>query len=377
MEKLLVRYGEIGSKTRKVQQQMRQVLRQRVADRLEYEDLSYGRVSSTEGRILVEDVDAEKAADAVAELPGVASVSPAYSCENSLQQIREEAARLEIGSSFGVDTHRATETSFDSRDVNHEVGSFLEDKTGAEVDLESPETWVYVEIRSRGAYVFTEKIPGPDGFPVGTNGELAALVSGGIDSPVAAYEVMKRGADITPVYFYNQPLAAEDHLMRFRAAIKKLERFNPAPRWRYYIVDMEEVNRELMDEVERGRMLMHREIMFRVAEELVEKDGLDGIVTGESMGQKSSQTARNLRNTSSIEKPIHRPLLTLSKNEIIRKARKLGTYELAEVDSACRSIAPDHPATSMTQEKVEELREKVSIRQKAFKALENTEKRDL
>lgn len=377
MQTLLVRYGEIGSKSHTVKENMRQVLRQRVADRLKCEDMDYDTVSSLNGRIIVTGVDAEKAAPRIAELPGVASVSPAKECGNTLQEIVDKAAEFPVGETFGVETHRSADTDFDSMDVNRKVGARIEEETGADVDLEEPETWIRIEVRNEAAYISTEKFEGPDGFPAGSAGSLAALISGGIDSPVAAYEVMTRGAEIMPIYFYNKPFAAEDHFLRFKQVLKELERFNPSREWNFYVVDMEEINQGLMDKVERGRMLLHREIMFRTAEKIAEKEGLSGIVTGESMGQKSSQTLTNMDATSSTRLPIHRPLLTDSKTDIVEKAREIDTYELSEIDSACRSIAPDNPATSIKPEELEELRKSISIDEKVEKAVKNAEKRSL
>lgn len=378
MEHLLVRYGEIGSKSYRVKQKMVQTLRQRVADRLKYESIEYGKVSAKNGRIIVRAVDALQAAEDIAELPGVATVSPAKECDNTMEAIKKTASGFEVGESFGVETHRSAETEFDSMDVNREVGSHIQKETGAEVELDNPDTWIRVEVREENAYVFTEKLRGPDGFPTGSSGSLAALVSGGIDSPVATYEAMTRGAKIIPIYFYNQPFAAEDHLLRFKQVLRKLQRFNPSKDWHYYRVDMEEVNSELVEEVERGRMLLHRRIMFRVAEEIAQQEGLEGIVTGEAIGQKSSQTVASLSSTSKgLELPVHRPLLTYSKNEIVEKARKIGTYELSEIDSACRSIAPDQPATRMSSEELVEIEERANIDEKIASALENTEKRSL
>ena len=374
MDYLLVRYGDIGSKSYSVRNRMAQTLRQRVEDRLRYEEIDHDKVSLKHGRVLVEDVLAEKAADKIKELPGVSSVSPAYRCKNDIEQIKKKVLELEVKGSFGVDTKRSAETEFDSMDVNREIGAYIQNKKDLEVDLDDPDSWIRIEVRENGTFIFSDKLEGPDGFPAGTSGELAALISGGIDSPVAAYEVMKRGADITPVYFYNRPLAAEDHLIRFEEAVKELKRFNPSRDWSYYLVDFKEVNEELMEALGRGRMVIHRMLMFKVAEKIAEKEGLQGIVTGESMGQKSSQTASNLEKTSGgIEKPIYRPLLTSSKSQITGKARDIGTYELSEIDSACRTMAPDNPATSISQEDFSELLEKIDIDALADKAFKKAE----
>ena len=214
-------------------------------------------------------------------------------------------------------------------------------------------------------------------MPVGVSDSLAALVSGGIDSPVAAHEVMTRGSNITPIYFYNKPIAAEDHLLRLESVLKSLERFHPSKKWEYFVVDMEEVNNELM-EIGRGRMLLHRKIMFEVSEKIAEKEGLSGLVTGEAIGQKSSQTPENLEFTSSsVDKPILRPLITSKKSSITERARSIGTFEDASINSACSTMAPDNPATSMSDNDLRKLEEKVDIEELVQKAIDSAEKRKL
>lgn len=376
MDILIVRYSEIGSKSGSVRAQMVKVLRQRVEDRLEYEEADYDKVKDVPGRVIVEAGKPAELAGEIADIPGVASVSPAYETGPDIGSIKEEAEKIEVGDSFGVRTNRSGDHSFDSRDVNREVGSHIEEQSGAEVDLDEPDTWIDIDVRRDTAYVFSERIEGPGGLPVGSRDTVAALVSGGIDSPVAAYEIMTRGADIIPVYFYNRPVAAEDHLLRFRSILEELEKFNPGKKWEYYLVDMEEVNQELLEEVETGRMVVHRRIMFRVAEKIAEKEGLRGLMTGESMGQKSSQTPKNLEaTTQAVDMPVHRPLLTQSKEDITEEARRIGTLEDANIESACTSLSPDNPATRIKDRKLEKIEDKVDVEKLVDRALQNAEKK--
>jgi thiamine biosynthesis protein ThiI len=374
MEKVAIRFGEIGSKSSQVRGQMLNVLRQRIEDRLEYEELSYDSVSRTSSRILVENPEPEKTAEIVAQVPGVRSCSPVYETEPSLDEIKSAVKKIEIGETFGVDTSRSGEHEFDSMDVNREIGSFVDENNESNVDLDNPDTWVRIDLREERVFIYTDIFEGPDGFPVGTQGEMAALVSGGIDSPVASYEIMKRGADITPIYFYNKPIAAEDHLLRFKSILDELQKFHPSKKWHYYVVDMEEINQELM-KFGQGRMILHRRLMFRIAERIAEKEGLDGIVTGESLGQKSSQTAINLkRTTEAVDLPVHRPLLTEPKSEITETARTIGTMEQSNIESACTSLSPENPATELKQHQLEKLEKEIDIESIVDKAVENAEK---
>ncbi len=374
MNILVVRFGEIGTKSSHVRRKMIKVLRQRIEDRIENEEIDYNQVSACYSRIIVETCEASEAAEHVSEIPGVSNVSPAYRTEPDIPSIKKEVQKLEIGETFGVDSNRSGRQEFDTQELNTEIGSYIEELTGASVDLDNPATWVEIDVRDKEAYIFKERFEGPDGYPVGTQGSYAALVSGGIDSPVAAYRMMVRGADIVPIYFYNKPVAAEDHLLRFKSSVRELKRYNPSKDWEFYRVDMEEVNETLLG-IDRGRMVVHRMVMIKVAEKIAEREGLQGVVTGESLGQKSSQTALNIELTSStVSKPVLRPLLTESKNSIVEQAKEIDTFEKAEVDSACRSMSPENPATSINEGDLEVLKSKVDVEKMTETALRNSEK---
>ncbi len=371
MNCVLIRFGEMGSKSNQVRGKMVKVLRQRVQGILDHEGIE-GKARTTEGRIIVETDQVEKAAELISMVPGVSSVSPASKVGNSIEEIKKSVDNIEVGKTFGVRANSAGDREYSSRELETKLGSYVEQETGSEVDLDNPDTWIRVDLRRKGAFVFQHKIKGPDGFPVGSEGELGALISGGIDSPVAAYEAMTRGSSITPIYFYNRPIAAEDHKFRFKSVVKKLKKFHPSKDWEAVIVDMKKVNEELM-EINRGRMVVHRKLMLEVASRIAEEERLEGLVTGESIGQKSSQTPRNLRVTKP-EMPVHRPLLTGSKSEITSKARELGTFEEAKVNSACQTLAPNNPRTRMKKSELESLMAKVGYEELVEDAVEAAEK---
>lgn len=350
----VARYGEIGTKSGKVRSDLTSVLRQRIENALEYEGLDFNKVYIKEERVVAELENTDEGKDLIKLLPGVKSVSPAMKTSADLSKIKEATEKFEYGKTFGVDPNTG-KTDVKSTRIAEEVGSHIEDKKGSTVDLDNPDTLLRVDMRSKEAYVYTSKEKGPGGFPAGTNGKYLSLISGGIDSPVAAYRMMTRGADIHPIYFYNRPIAAEDHMMRFEAALNPLKKFFPSKKWEATIIDMEDVNETLMKQG-RGRMVMHRAVMFKVAKKVMRERGLDGVVTGESLGQKSSQTAENLRATSeATEAPVFRPLLSRNKNSISQEARRIGTFEEAKVNSACRSLSPSEPATKLKQEEIEEI----------------------
>lgn len=376
MDHVLVRYGEIGTKSNYVRKRMRQVLRQRVEDKLEYEDVNYEQVSEDFDRIIIETDQPKKSVENLKNIPGIKTLSPCIKTENHIEKLCQSVEKLEFRETFGVRCNTRN-TDISSQEVERKLGSHISERFNLEVDLDNPDTWVRVELKTDEAFVFSEKIEGPDGFPVGTQSKMAALISGGIDSPVAAYQMMSRGVDIIPIYFYNKPYSAEDHLLRFESVVNELETFHLSKQWHYYIVDMEHVNRKL-EELGKGRMVLHRAVMFRIAEKIAEKEDLKGIITGESLGQKSTQTAENLKvTTSEIDFPVYRPLLDWDKNSITQRSRKLGFFELSSIDSACSTISPDNPSTSIQKEEFNRLKDEIDFDQIISVVEENIEKRKI
>ncbi|MFB6115490.1 MAG: THUMP domain-containing protein, partial [Candidatus Nanohalobium sp.] len=165
----VVRYSEIGTKSNKVRKDMVATLRQRVEDRLDFEEISYEKVSVREGRIVARTEDAEEAAENIKNLPGVETVSPAIETEPDMEAIKKASKQFSYGETFGVRPNTG-ETDLSSRDIGKEIGAYVEDFSGASVDLDNPDTELGVDVRRDRAYVFTERIQGPGGFPVGSQG---------------------------------------------------------------------------------------------------------------------------------------------------------------------------------------------------------------
>lgn len=376
MDTVLVRYSEIGTKSQRVQRRMHDRLTSRVEERLSFAGLS-ADVSQIPGRIVIITDSPDKVAQMVSDLPGVASTSPTIRTDPTIEAVAQATDHLTIGDRFGVRGNVAGHHPFSSSDINQDVGAYIQNQTDASVDLESPTTWIEIDIRDDAGFVFTDRYPGPGGFPIGSQDQLVALISGGIDSPVASYLAMTRGSDIIPVYAYNRPIAAGDHLARFEEVLSQLRSIHPGKSWYYQKVDMKSINEQLLD-IDRGRMILHRIILFRVAEHIATQTGSAGIVTGESIGQKSSQTVANLQRTSAaIDVPVHRPLLTMTKEEITEEARSLGTFKTAAVNAACQTLAPEHPATRLSDEDFTRLRNRVDLDGLVATAIDSIERIEL
>lgn len=364
---VLVRFGDISTKSPRVRRMMEDTL---VAN-LEWTLADAGveaRIEHEWARPIVVP-DRPSAVDAVAEVAartlGVVSTSPCRRVVPEraaiLEAIAEVAEAGLIEGRFAVRVRRADKSlPFTSTELEREGGSAVFDAVAdpgsVEVDLDDPTVTVHVEARPEAAYVFTRVVDGPGGLPVGSQAACVALVSGGIDSPVAAYRVMRRGCPVVPVYIDLGPYSGPDHQAR---ALESIARLRPAAATAArpaHLVPGGEFVTDLVEHVDSGRMLVLRRFMFRVADRIAEAVGASGIVTGEAIGQKSSQTASNLYATSvAATRPIHRPLLALDKNEITSMARSIGTYRSATIDAGCPSIAPGQVATRATPEEVDAL----------------------
>lgn len=363
---VVVRHGDVGVKSSQVQSAMERRLRDNVAAMLDSRGVE-GTVERQWSRILVrtDESSVEAATDAATDVFGVISASPAVSVAPEFDAIREalvETAReVYHEGAFAVRARRAGKPEghpFTSSEIERDGGAAIweavEDRFDPEVDLDDPDHVLYVECRPEEAFVFVEKRPGPGGLPLGTQRPLVALLSGGIDSPVAAWEAMKRGTPVVPLYFDFEAYGGADHVARAIESARTLAAYAPNHGFDLRVAPAGAAADRLVREVGATRMLSLRRYMLWVAEGLVRELGAAGIVTGEAMGQKSSQTSANLAVIDSItDLPVHRPLLTRDKQEIIQQARRIGSYEDATIEAGCNRIAPDYPETNATLEAVE------------------------
>ncbi|WP_327052468.1 tRNA uracil 4-sulfurtransferase ThiI [Halomicrococcus gelatinilyticus] len=358
---VLVRHGDVGIKSGKVQSEMERRLRDNLAAALDARGVD-AEVERRWSRLLVhadeETVDA--ATDAAADTFGVRSASPAVVVTPELDAVRtalaDAASKLDVGGTFAVRARRADkDLPFTSEDVERQGGEAVWNVVDEPaVDLDDPDLTFHVEVRESDAFVFVEKRDGPGGLPLGSQSTVVALVSGGIDSPVATWEMMKRGSPVVPVYLDLGDYGGADHEARAMETVRTLAAFAPNFDMRVWKVPTGDVMDLLVEEVGAARMLAYRRFMFRVAEHVAREVDASGIVTGEAVGQKSSQTASNLGVTSqATDLPIHRPLLTMDKTAIVDRAREIGTFTDSTIPAGCNRIAPDFPETNATLEIVE------------------------
>jgi len=365
---VLVRHGEIGVKSPRVQRSMEGRLRNNVAALLADRDVD-GEVVREHSRLYVhaDESSVEAATDAATDAVGVVSASPARAVEPTMAAITDalaETARTDYeGGTFAVRARRAGEAdehAFTSEDLAERGGEAVWAAAEAKgddpaVDLDDPDWTVHVEARPDQAAVFLEKRHGPGGLPLGSQDPLVALVSGGIDSPVAAWLAMKRGSPVYPLYVDLGDYGGPDHRARAAATVNSLARYAPNADLDLRVAPGGPGIDRLVAGMDSFRMLGLRRFMVAIAARVAEDLDAVVIATGESLGQKSSQTAANLQVTAAAtDLPVHQPLLAMDKPEITERAREIGTFEDATISAGCNRIVPDHPATAATLERVRE-----------------------
>ncbi|MBI2017001.1 MAG: tRNA 4-thiouridine(8) synthase ThiI [Candidatus Rokubacteria bacterium] len=324
-------------------------------------DLGPVALRQLSGRILL-DLDGHPAPEAVRDrvtrVCGVSSAAIAWRVPSTVEAMKAVIARLIEGRSFAsfrITARRAFKTyPLTSVELNRALGAFVLEHAATRVDLHRPELTIHVEVLPAETFVYLDKIPGPGGLPVGASGTVAALLSGGIDSPVAAWRLIKRGCRVLFVHFHSVPYLPATSQAKARALVERLTE------WQYesrlLLVPFGEIQREVVLSVPPpARVVVYRRLMIRIAETLARRAGAQAMVTGESLGQVASQTLANLaRIDEAAGMPVFRPLIGTDKLEITGEAKRLGTFEISiEPDADCCTLfVPAHPATRMSAEEV-------------------------
>ena len=333
-------------------------------------DLGTARVRQLSGRLLLDldgAVPIEAVRDRVTRVCGVSSAAVAYRVASTVEQMKAIIARLIEGRSFGsfrISARRAFKTyPMTSVELNRELGAFVLERKPTRVDLHHPELTIHVEVLPAETFVYIDRLPGPGGLPVGASGTVAALLSGGIDSPVAAWRLMKRGCRVGFVHFHSVPYLPPTSQAKARALVERLSQWQYASR--LALVPFGEIQREVVLSVPPpARVVIYRRLMVRIAEALARRWGAQALVTGESLGQVASQTLSNIACIDEVARmPVFRPLIGMDKLEITDEARRLGTFEISiEPDADCCTLfVPRHPATRMSVEEAHAVEARLDV----------------
>ncbi len=366
---VLVRYDEIGIKGKNRPEFVRRLVENiRRATGLPRE-----QVHVEWGRIYLDLLgEPDVFSDRLSMVFGVKSFSPALVLPHDLSQMKEAVVEMARDAfargvrTFKIEARRSLKTfPLNSMELNRELGrAVLQALPQLRVDVHSPEVLFEVEVRQEGVFLFSERTEGPGGLPVGINGSALLLLSGGIDSPVAGWMLMKRGVAVDAVYFHSPPYVGE------KAKEKVLELARVLSRWRaepvtLYVPYFTEVQQEVSRQAPPSLWtLLFRRFMHRVAERIADARRYGALATGESLGQVASQTLENLACVDAVTRMlVLRPLLGLDKAEIIRLAKRIGTYEISILpyEDCCVLFAPRHPETHARRDRLEQIEARLDV----------------
>src|SRR5262245_16994788 len=291
----------------------------------------------------------------LSRLPGIGNFARATHVAPQLDAIASAtaAAAASMAAESGVRTFRVTARRADKRfavsspEVEREVGRRVQEATGWPVDLAKPQVHIRVEVLTNDAYFHFRKEPGTGGLPIGPSGKVMALLSGGIDSPVAAWRLIRRGSRAHFVHFHSYPILSRTSQDKVRELVALLTKYQL--RSRLWLVPFGSVQQKVVVDVPPSlRVVVYRRLMMRIAERLAVANGARALVTGDSVGQVASQTIDNLAAVGEVTRlPILRPLIGFHKEEVTIDAQRLGTYEtsITPDEDCCTLFTPRYPTT--------------------------------
>nr|WP_317358844.1 tRNA uracil 4-sulfurtransferase ThiI [uncultured Tyzzerella sp.] len=368
---LLAKYGEIALRG-KNRHLIENKLLKTICKNLE--KVGNYSVTKEQGRILIEnredDFDYDKVIPLVVNILGITAVCPAIKLDNSnIENIREKALFhmkqhwSDKPYTFKVETKRSDKQyPMSSREISTDIGGYIFDNMeNISVDVRNPNITLMVEIRNY-TYIYSKLIKGFGGLPIGTSGKATVLLSGGIDSPVAAFMMAKRGVSIEAVYFHSPPYTSDRAKQKVIDLANQLSTFTGEIK--LHVVPFTETQLKIYESVPPEKMtILLKRAMFKVAEKIAIKNNSQGLVTGDSIGQVASQTMQAIDAINSAVKhlPVFRPLCSMDKQEIIDIARKLGTFDISirPYEDCCTIFVAKHPETKPKKNIIENIEKNI------------------
>lgn len=337
---------------------------QNLKERLEEFDV---KVEKRYGKILLQtpEKNNEEIKKILSLFPGIECFAEIKIAKLDLEDIKKttlEICKEKEFSSFKVSAKRSFKKfPANSDKINHEVGAYIVEKLKKKVQMKNPGLEIYIEIGEKEALLFSEKIKGVGGLPVGTSGKLVCLLSGGIDSPVSAFMMMKRGAKIILCHFFNKTINAEASLGKVKELAQTLSKYQMETK--LWVVPFSNLQKQIIMNVpSKCRMIIYRRIMCHIANKIAEKENAKGILTGDSLAQVASQTLDNLMciyNSSKLL--VYSPLIGQNKIETIELANKIGTYKtsILPYNDCCSFMNAPHPEINANLQDILEIEKNV------------------
>lgn len=347
---ILIRYGELFTKGGN-RRQFIKILKRNISHSLKvFEGI---RISDDHDHMYVElnGMDAEPICERLSSISGIQSFSPVLKIEKTVQAMKENALILmkgESGSTFKVKAKRADKLfELDSYGICNAVAATILQNTSFKVDVHNPDVTLVVEVRQDAIYLYSTVYPGAGGYPLGANGKVMMMLSGGIDSPVAAYYLLRRGLKIECVHFAAPPYTSAEVLNKLKDIMKELNSFQRSIK--LHVVPFTELQLEIYKYVpEPYCITIMRRMMYRIAAGLAKREKCLAIATGESIGQVASQTLESMIAINDVTTyPVIRPLAVEDKLEIIKESVKIHTYDISirPYEDCCTIFKPKNPTT--------------------------------
>jgi len=377
MNHAIVHYGEIGIKGKN-----RPLFEKKLVDniRSSLSKDTYESIKRIYGRIILElkpEMDKDKVTEKLKTISGISHFSFADKAELNIEEIKSrllEIAKNHKDKTFRISAKRAIKDFiYSSMQLNEILGEYLVKELNMKVSLEKPEVPFFIEVTEKGAFIYTDKIRGFGGLPVGITGKLIALISGGIDSPVASWKMFKRGCSITYIHFFNDTINKQGVKDKIEKLVEILSKYQF--KTELYLIPFSDIQKEIIKVIpSRYRMITYRRVMFKIAEEILKIEKALGFVTGDSLAQVASQTLENVNVIYKAAKyPVFSPLIGEDKKDIIKLAEQIGTFNVSVMpyDDCCSFLIAEHPETKARLEDIEKLEENLKINHLIKDAIKN------
>ena len=375
---IIARYGEIALKSSKVRSRFERKLVKNIKASVE------AKVERNQGRIYIFPKDYDFAISKLNKIFGIVSYSPAVSTTATFEDIDAKLSEytdfliskdlIDSETTFAIKCRRVGTHEFSSQEMAAFCGGVVIRKIKSPVDLTNPDLTIFVEIRDNNAYIFHEKIEGPGGLPLGTQGRVISLLSSGIDSPVATYLMMKRGCEVIALHFDAEPYTDKKAVDLAGKLVDKLQEYASGVPIQKRVVKYGDYLTECKEHApEKMTCILCKSGMYKVAALLAKETNALAVVDGSSLGQVASQTLPNILATRyGVDVPILSPLIGMDKREIEKIAKEIGTFEISKIDDGGCSAVPRYPETKAEVSRVleaEDAMEQDEIVLKTFKSI--------
>lgn len=373
---ILIAFGEIFLKSPRVQKIFKKRLLQNISFFLKKENFNFKLYPFRE-RIFVETSQPKTMLKVISNIFGISWFAESLFFEKAnLKEISDFVTKnyknwIKENETFAIRLKKGGEIKESGKKIIEEIAKEIKRK----VDLEKPNKEIFIETRKEGWYLYFKKKKGAKGLPVGVSGKVLSLISGGIDSPVASYLMAKRGAENIWLHFHSFPLVSKTSIEKVKELARSFLKYQP--KLKVYLVPFSKIQMEIRTKIlPKYRILLYRRIMLKIAQIVAKNENCYAIVTGESLGQVSSQTLPNIQIIEkAVSIPILRPLIGMDKEEIIKLAKKIGTYEISikPQEDCCTLFTPKHATAKGNLKEIEKMEKKLNLKKLISQSLKEVE----